>query len=193
MYMYIHASNLNILLEGIFFSFFFPPLHCGRAPGLRVGTDAAGVSKVQSYGCRAHLGSGLSPWNLFFPCETFLLRRGVFLWTTSVSLLTDKQVCRVFARALVFVFLPSKGSYRSSDFGTYCWKSRVIIISQGSDNVIGGPALSVRLELSLGLADAWSCLEKGGQDLCCAALCNFADIARQVTTQPLDGAALVYC
>lgn len=32
-----------------------------------------------------------------------------------------------------------------------------------------------------------------GQDLCCAALCNFADIARQVTTRLLDGAALVLC
>lgn len=52
----------------------------------------------------------------------------------------------------------------------HCWTSRVIIVSQGRDNLTWGPARSVQLERFLGLADAWSCLEKGGWArplLCC--------------------------
>lgn len=191
--MHVHTRQQSKYLTRGDFFFFFLPVALWESPGPPGRYRCCRGKQSPVVRLPGAFGFGSLSRNLFFLCETFLLRRGVFLWTTSVSLLTDKQVCRVFARALVFVFLASKGSYRASDFGTHCWTSRVIIISQGSDNVIGGPALSVRLELSLGLADAWSCLGKGGQDLCCAPLCNFADIARQVTTQPLDGAALVYC
>lgn len=109
----------------------------------------AGAERVRPYGCRAHLaGSGLSQRKLFtFRSffRFFLCGKGSLFGQTEKSVGSSSSL-------LLLIVIPSKSSYRSSNFELY---SRIIIVSWGRGILTEGPAWSVPWERFLGLAGVW--------------------------------------